>query len=98
MDQFIANLFGPVILVTILLIGFAKMSGTKPQSLIKPFFGFLGLIVSSFFSLFVLAVKLLTGGEAGNYMRPKPLKFPNDEKPGDDDDEPPTVKVVISKN
>jgi hypothetical protein len=98
MDQFIANLFGPVILVTILLIGFAKMSGTKPQSLIKPFFGFLGLIVSSLFNLFVLGIKLVTHGGGSDYMRPKPLKFPNDEKPGDDDDDPPTVKVVISKD
>jgi hypothetical protein len=98
MDHFIADLFGPIILVVILLTGFAIMSGTRPESLIKPFFGFLGIVVTSLFNLFALGIKLVTQGGTRDYMRPKPLTFPNHEKPKDDDDDPPAVKVRITKD
>jgi hypothetical protein len=97
MDQFIIGIFGPFILIAMILVAFATMVGVNPESLLKPFFGMVGSILKSLISLFALGLRLTLQGSGRKDTFIKPFKFPDSGGKGSDDDDP-DIRIVESDN
>lgn len=95
---FLVDIFGPFLLLGFIIIVLASMAGVKPDTLLKPFFAMLGMVIKGVFDLLGTALKIAAKGVGST---PPPLKkgslaqADEDRKPGEKKSK---IKIVVDED
>lgn len=98
---FLVDIFGPFLLLGFIVIVLAGMAGVKPDTLLKPVFGMLGMVFKGVFDLLGTALKIAVKSARSAPPPPPMLKKGGpgqsdaDQKPGG---KKPKIKIVVDED
>ncbi len=98
---FLVDFFGPFVLLGFIVIILAGMAGAKPDTLLKPFFAMLGMVLKGVFDLLGTALKIAAKSASSAPPPPPALKKSSQGQP-DGESKPggkkPKIKIVVDED
>jgi hypothetical protein len=97
MESLIVQVFGPILLVVIILVALSNMAGIKPDVVLKPFFGLITTILKAFVDLLTGIVRLLASLITHQQLPPPP-RLATRQQEQDPPRKHPKIRIVVQED